>query len=214
MARSVPRLLAISGFGPAAMGPAPLAWARAAVAAGVDAIQLREKGLSDRQLLRLATELRRVVPEGVLLIVNGRADIAVAAGADGVHLPASSVPLEELRRRWPHLLLGRSTHTPAEVEAAQREGADYVVFGPVLAPLSKESALPPRGLEGLAEVCRGSLPVLALGGVTPELVAPLAAAGAAGVAGIGSFREAGVTAMVAAAESSFGPAARRRQEVG
>lgn len=157
---------------------------------GETAVQLREKQLSDRDLLALATRARGLF-SGTLL-VNGRLDLALAAGAEGVHLPADGVPAGALRRRFgPAVLIGRSTHRPEEVEQARRDGADYVTFGPVFPTPSKAAWGPPPGLAGLREAvaaAAGELAVFALGGITPGDFPALAAAGADGAAGIRLFQ--------------------------
>ena len=154
-----------------------------------DWIQLREKDLPARDLLELARAIRRVAPS-LKLLVNSRVDVALAAGADGAHLPAGS-PEARLWRPIapPGFLIGVSCHSVDEVRAAEAGGADYALFGPVFAPVSKPSGLVPRGLSGLARaVSAGRIPVLALGGITRENRAACLEAGAAGIAGISLFQ--------------------------
>ena len=178
-------------------------WLRRLASAGVGALQIREKDLDDRAVLELAREARIGLPSSVLL-VNGRLDIALAAGADGAHLPADGVPIDALRRRFgADVMLGRSTHTVEEVEAALREGADYVAFGPVYPTPSKERYGPPRGLDELARAARLPIPVYALGGVTLSRFGEVAEAGAAGVAGIRLFQEPDLAGTVRLARRSF-----------
>lgn len=181
------RLLAISDR---ATLPGDLpAWIRELAAAGVDALQIREKDLEDRDLYGLTRIARSLLPPGALLLVNGRVDVALSAGADGAHLPADGVPLAPLRRRFgTGVVLGRSTHRVSEVEEALSDGADYVTFGPVYGTPSKERFGPPVGLEALARAAAVGIPVYALGGVTLERFEEVAAAGAAGVAGIRLFQ--------------------------
>ena len=159
------------------------------IAAGVDWIQIREKDLSARELLEL---VRLALPNttGSKILVNTRVDVALAAGAAGVHLPAGSIPPHAWRAiAPPEFLIGVSCHTVDEVRAAETDRADYAVFGPVFAPLSKGSDLAPRGLDALAEAAGAvKIPVLALGGVTRDRIAACLAAGAAGVAGISLFQ--------------------------
>jgi thiamine-phosphate pyrophosphorylase len=177
-------LLAISDRASLAI---PMAdWLRALAAAGIGAVQIREKDLDDRDLFDLTRLARTVLPPAVRLLVNGRLDVALAAGADGVHLPADGVPVGGLRARFgTEVLIGRSTHSVEEVERARDEGADYVTFGPVFATPGKGA---PVGLEGLARAAAVGVPVLALGGVTLERFGDLAGAGAAGVAAIRLFQ--------------------------
>ncbi len=154
---------------------------------GVDAVQLREKDLSARDLFELACRLRRA-SKGPSIVVNGRADIALASGCSGVHLTSHGLPIESLRRRFGRsLLIGRSTHRPEEVEAARAGGADYAIFGPVFPTPSKAPYGPPPGLEGLRQAVACGLPVIAIGGIGPRQMAQVADAGAAGVAGIRAF---------------------------
>jgi len=158
------------------------------LAAGVTWIQIREKDLSARALFELVeAAIRLPNPHGSKIILNTRADVALAAGAAGVHLPSGS----PAARFWgrPGFLAGVSCHSVEEARQAEAEGADYVLFGPVFPPLSKPAGLAPRGLEELARAaCAVRIPVLALGGVTPANSAACVSAGAAGIAGITIFQ--------------------------
>ena len=160
---------------------------------GVDWLQIREKDLGSRQLLGLVRRaLARASRFGTRILVNGRLDIALAAGAHGVHLP-SDAPRPSVFRPVvpPGFLIAVSTHTVAEVRRAEREGADFVVFGPVFPTKSKPGRLQIPGLEGLRAACRAAqIPVAALGGLTPSRIAACAAAGATAVAGISMFQTA------------------------
>lgn len=205
----VPRLMAISDRRSL---PEPLArpasWLGWIAESGVDAVQIREKDLDDRALYDLVVTARELLPPRVILLVNGRADVALAAGADGVHLPAAGLPVAAVRalagRSGADLLVGRSTHRSAEVRAAFADGADYATFGPVHPTPSKARYGSPAGLDGLARAAAIGLPLLALGGVGPEQLAGVAAAGAAGAAGIGAFGDPETTAaMVARAAEVF-----------
>lgn len=164
----------------------PLADAVArAVRGGVTAVMVREPGLEAGPLLDLVLELRGPVAEaGALLLVNHHVDVALAADADGVHLKAASVPVSAARRLvGPDRVVGVSTHTEEEVSAAFRDGADYVVFGPVFPTPSKAGILGPRGPDRYADVVRVAQgPVLALGGVSRETLPLLSGGPVPGVA--------------------------------
>lgn len=166
----------------------------AAVAAGINLIQLREKNLSARVLYELT--LRAVaLTQGTAtrLVVNDRADIARAAGADGVHLTASSLGTSIVRNTFgADFLIGVSTHSLAEARSAQAEGADFAVFGPVFETSSKRIYGAPVGLKKLAEVTTAlaRFPIFALGGVTVNNALDCVRAGAAGIAGISLFNQA------------------------
>lgn len=144
-------------------------WLKAATSAGVDAIQVRDKELSDAQRLELVQQARALLPERVAVLVNGRADLCLAADVDGVHLPSDGIEVasavELLQGRG---LVGRSTHALEEIEQARRQGADYVTFGPIFETPGKGPESVPTGVEALHGACEIGLPVLALGGVTSE----------------------------------------------
>jgi thiamine-phosphate pyrophosphorylase len=162
------------------------------LAGDVDWIQIREKDLSARELLALTRDaLAQPNPRGVKILVNSRIDVALAAGAAGVHLPANSPAPRSWRDITPRdFLIGVSCHSVDQVSRASQEGADYVVFGPVFDPLSKPADSPPRGLDELARAAASvKIPVLALGGITRENTAACAAAGAAGVAGVSLYQQ-------------------------
>jgi thiamine-phosphate pyrophosphorylase len=162
-----------------------------AVAAGVDLIQIREKDLPTRALLALVEAVvARARGTATRIVVNDRLDVALAARADGVHLPGHGLPVAEVRRGYPELLIGASCHEVDELRAAETSGADFAVFGPVFAPLSKAAGRPPIGVEKLGEAVRAvRLPVLALGGITVENAAACLRAGAAGIAAITLFQK-------------------------
>lgn len=158
---------------------------------GVEWIQIREKDLCARELFVLATRaLALPNPKGSKILVNTRVDVALAAGAAGAHLPSGSPAAQVWRSLTPPgFLIGVSCHTVDEVRAAEREGADYVMFGPVFPPRSKAPELPPRGVVGLAEAARGvRIPVLALGGITSANAQDCLNAGAAGIAAISLYQ--------------------------
>jgi len=199
--------------------------ARAAVGAGVDWVQIREKDLPTQMLLEL---VRQAVAAGAgsstKILVNDRLDVALAAGAAGVHLGGESMPVQavakwcdrhgRVRAQGGHgfsraeeeekeqgalapegfvpsdFLVGRSCHSLDEAQQAERDGADYVFFGPVFATPSKAQYGPPQGVERLAEVCRAlHIPVIAIGGIGLDNAPECFRAGAAGIAAVRLFQE-------------------------
>jgi len=172
----------------------------AAVAARISLIQVREKDLSARVVYELALSAAAITRNSsTRLLINDRADIAVAAGADGVHLTTRSLEASVVRERFgADLLIGVSTHSLAEARQARASGADFVVFGPVWETVSKQIFGDPLRLDKLMEVARDlePLPVLALGGVTSENARECLEAGAAGIAGISLFSQADELASI------------------
>ncbi|MEA2644555.1 MAG: hypothetical protein QOG08_1581 [Chloroflexota bacterium] len=149
-------------------------------------IQLRSPGLTARELEANAKELVGASPVPVL--ISSRCDIALASGAAGVNLPERDISVEDARKLVGQRLVGRSVHSVESAVDAEREGADFVIFGPVW---SSESHMgtSPQGLDALAAVARAvSIPVLAIGGVTEDRIAECEAAGAAGYAAIRLFQ--------------------------
>ncbi len=173
-----------------------------AAAAGASMIQIRERQLDDRAVLEFAQELIRATSgTSCLVTINDRTDIAIAAGAAGVHLKSGAVSAADVRRITPpEFVVGRSVHSMDDATAAEREGGcDYLFFGTVFPSTSKPADHPIAGIEGLRAVCaRVSLPVVAIGGITPFRAPAVAAAGAAGAAAIGLFAEARDTAEAVA----------------
>jgi thiamine-phosphate pyrophosphorylase len=146
----------------------PLAVAGALLAARPVALQLRAKEAPPRQVLPLARALAvRCREAGVPFVVNDRADLAALSGAWGVHLGQDDLPIEEVRRIFPGLAVGVSTHSLPQVAAALASGADYLGFGPVFPTTTKENPDPVVGLASLGEAVRlaGEAPVVAIGGV-------------------------------------------------
>jgi thiamine-phosphate pyrophosphorylase len=174
---------------------------------GVDLIQLREKDLPTRQLEALAHAALRIIrPPGsqgrgpkTRLLINSRSDIAIACGADGVHLRADDVSPSEVQRVWAQArhsaraLVTVSCHSVNDVARAASEGADFVVFAPVF---EKSNAPQVVGLDGLREASRHEIPVLALGGVTLKNARVCRETGAAGVAGIRLFQRDDIAEVV------------------
>ncbi|HUG37808.1 MAG TPA: thiamine phosphate synthase [Candidatus Limnocylindrales bacterium] len=153
--------------------------------AGLRAVQLREKDLGVREMLDLAAALRETTRRhGARLILNDRADVAMAVGADGVQRTHTSLPVGALRSVVGNgSLIGASVHSLADAQGAAQDGADFLVFGPIYDTPSKRQYGAPQGLDALAHVAKSvARPVIAVGGITPERVRPVLEAGAAGVA--------------------------------
>ena len=152
----------------------------AAADGGVRTVQLREKNLSGRELTLLAEKFRRKCDElGVLMLMNDHVDIALAVGADGVHLGQDDMPLEAARRIAPELILGRSTHSVEQALEAQAQGADYVNLGPVFPTRTKNTPVQPLGLEIIRNAApKLSIPFSVMGGVKEHNIPQLYDAGA------------------------------------
>ena len=188
-----------------------------AVRAGVDYIQLREKDLPTRDLESLAGEAVRIIAQlrtenrelRTALLINSRTDIALAVGADGVHLRAEDISPQDIREVWQHRdacgagapahasssrgpLIAVSCHAPAEVTRAAANHATFAVFAPVF---EKKDARP-AGLNLLREACETHIPVVALGGITLENAKSCLEAGAAGIAAIRLFQENNVAEVI------------------
>jgi thiamine-phosphate pyrophosphorylase len=165
--------------------------AEAAVAAQISLFQIREKMLSARVLFELVTRAVKITRgSSTRLLVNDRFDIALAAGADGVHLTSTSLPVQVVRAVCgPEFLIGASTHSLETARDARDSGADFVVFGPLFETASKRSFGPPQGLDKLQQVASElqGFPVLAIGGITLDNAESCFAAGASGIAGISLF---------------------------
>ena len=181
-------------------GADPIELAVALLAGGARLLQLRLKEAPPRELLRVAEAIRpRARVAGALFLVNDRPDVARAVDADGVHLGQDDLPVAAARRiLGPGCLIGVSTHDVEQARGAEVAGADYVAIGPVYPTTSKPGALSPRGLE-LVRAVRGtvSLPLVAIGGITPDNAPAVRAAGADSVAMISALvRAADVAATV------------------
>jgi thiamine-phosphate pyrophosphorylase len=165
--------------------------ARRAAADGIDFIHVRERDLAAADLAALVADVVAVTRgSATRVVVNDRIDVALACGADGVHLRADSMPVAEARRLLPApRLVGRSVHSVQEAIAAS--DADYLIAGTVFPSASKRTgplAAELLGIEGLRAIVNASaVPVLAIGGITPDRIDSVLAAGAAGIAAIGLF---------------------------
>lgn len=188
----VPRVYLVSDRRLAADLPALARAALAGLPPGTAALQLREKDLPARDLLDLARVLRRIcAASGQALLVNDRVDVALAAGADGVHLPAAGIPPAEARRLLgADHLVAVSCHGAAEVAQALRQGADFATFGPLFETPSKRAFGPPLGLDRLREAVAMGLPLVGLGGIDVARAVEVRGAGAAGVGVIRAWLQA------------------------
>jgi thiamine-phosphate pyrophosphorylase len=168
-----------------------LRWTEAAVAAQVNLVQIREKSLSARVLYELARRAAAITRgSATRLLVNDRFDVARAAGGDGVHLTARSLPANVVRQiAGSDFLIGVSTHSLETARQARDDGADFAVFGPVFETPSKQAFGEPQGVEKLREVTSAlpGFPILAIGGVNRENADECLRAGASGFAAIRLF---------------------------
>jgi thiamine-phosphate pyrophosphorylase len=189
-----------------ARGHDHVAIAEAALAGGADMIQLRDKTGSLRDLLPQARAIQALCrARGAVFIVNDRVDLALAADADGAHVGQEDLPAASARQLLgPKRVLGVSTHSLAQAEAARRDGADYIGFGPMFATGTKETAYTPRGIEALRGV-RGAvpLPILAIGGINLDNVSL--------VIEVGATAPAVISAVVAAPDIAAAAAAFRQR---
>jgi thiamine-phosphate pyrophosphorylase len=186
--------------------------------AGIDYIQLREKDLRTRDLESLASEAMQIIQKlrtesrelRTALLINSRTDIAIATGANGVHLPANDVSPKEVRKAWRgtcgagvpareispgNPVISISCHSPEEVAQAAPNGADLAILAPIFEKKDAPGTTP-AGLEALREACHCSIPVLALGGITLQNAAACLSAGAAGIAAIRLFQENNIAEVV------------------
>jgi thiamine-phosphate pyrophosphorylase len=164
-----------------------------ALKGGVKAIQLREKDLTTRELLRLAYRMRKLTDKyGAMLFINDRLDIALAVGADGVHLTQNSISVNAVKNVVKNrLFIGVSTHSLKEAKDAQDGGADFITFGPIFRTPSKLKYGEPVGTEALKEVVlRLRIPVFAIGGVKVRKISEVKEAGAFGIAMISGIMSA------------------------
>ena len=166
---------------------------RAALDAGAPAIQLRDKSLPARELFELGQVLRAMTHEaGALFFVNDRVDVALALGADGVHVGPDDLPVQAVRDSTPSgFLIGASTDDPRVAGRLVDEGADYIGCGAVYSTSTKADAGDPIGVDGLRRVVEAvSVPVIGIGGITVARAGDIAATGAAGIAVVGSVMSA------------------------
>lgn len=171
----------------------------AAVRGGVSCVQLREKTLATRAFVERACALKaRLAPLGVPLIINDRVDVALACGADGIHVGQGDMAAADVRRLLPDALLGLSIETLEQLDRAEREPVDYYGISPVFSTATKADVAPAVGLEGLRQMrSRTRRPLVAIGGITPENALSVMAAGADGLAVVSALCAAPDPAAVA-----------------
>lgn len=171
----------------------PIAQARAACEGGARVVQLRAKAATDTQALAWGRETRALTrAAGIVFVVNDRVDLALACGADAVHLGQDDLPPADARRLAPRLAIGRSTHDAAQLARALGEPIDYVAYGPLFGTGSKDTGYDARGLAALREIARhcAPLPLVAIGGIDARNCARVRAAGANGFAVISAVANA------------------------
>ena len=153
---------------------------------GIRMFQLREKDLPSDELFFLAEKMFHLLQGyDAIFLINDRVDIAVASGANGVHLPEKSIPVEVVKHKFPDLIVGKSCHSLEGALKAQEKGADYITFSPIFSSPGKGN---PVGIEKLKEVVdRVSIPVYALGGINESNIKEVLETGVFGVAGIRLF---------------------------
>lgn len=152
---------------------------RLVLESGIRIVQYREKNATRREIYEQAVKLRELTARhNAMLIINDHADIAVAVGADGVHLGQDDLPLREARRIMGKRIVGISTHSMAEAKEAAEGGADYIGFGPIFHTTTKDAGLP-QGLDNLRSIKQNvRVPVVAIGGISEETLAAVLEAGA------------------------------------
>ncbi|SMO34610.1 thiamine phosphate synthase [Fodinibius sediminis] len=160
----------------------------AACRQGIKAVQLREKDLGGRALFAMAEQLREVTARwNAKLFINDRVDVALGVGADGVHCRETSMSSRDVKQLEPSLSVGVSVHSLQSARRAEREGADFLLFGPVFYTASKAKYGAPQGLAALKDIAGAAgIPTLAVGGITPKRAVECRTAGAWGVGGISS----------------------------
>lgn len=163
------------------------------IAGGARIVQLREKHISKKDFYRLAQAFRqRTAKAGMLLIINDHLDIALACGADGVHLGQDDLPLAVAKEQAPELIIGVSTHNLEEALEAQEQGADYVNIGPIFATQTKELSMKPLGPEAIKQIApRLKIPFTVMGGINQNNIGQVLKAGARKIAVVTAVTKAG-----------------------
>jgi len=162
------------------------------IANGATVIQLREKNLTFRPFLKIALLMRKIIKPPLLFIINDRIDIALACGADGVHIGQTDMPLGIAREiLGEHKIIGVSTHSLKQAQRAERKGADYIAIGPIFPTSSKKKTGPPKGTQIISQIKETvKVPVMAIGGINLDNIETVLKAGANGIAAINAvFQE-------------------------
>lgn len=178
-----------------------------AARSGVPLVQIREKNLPARLVFELTRKAVAVAGSETKILVNDRADVALAAGAHGVHLTAQSLPIAIVRKSFPRdFIVGVSAHALEEIAAARDEGADFAAFSPIFATPSKAAFDAPQGLEKLRIVCEKlkPFPIVALGGIDENNYEPVLESGASGLAAIRFLNDAATLPKTVEAINSYG----------
>jgi thiamine-phosphate pyrophosphorylase len=187
---NIPKLMLITD-GQLDKNPTAINTISSACQNGLTAVQLREKHLDARPLWTLANALREITARyQSFFSINDRVDIALAVGADGVHLPEAGLSPKVPKKLKPSLIVGVSVHSLEMGIRAEQEGADYILFGPIFQTASKKGLGSPQGLAALEKMAKSlSIPVIAVGGITPFEAQRCIEAGAHGVAAVGAFTQ-------------------------
>lgn len=190
---------------------------RAAITGGVTCVQLREKHCATRAFIEEARALKALLDtlaNKIPLIINDRLDIALAIGADGVHLGQTDMPIHDARRLvGPSMIIGISAESIADAIRAETEGADYIGISPVFATPTKADTAPPLGLEGIRQIRAAvSLPLVAIGGIQEENASAVIRAGADGVAVVSAIVAAACPRKAASALKQQIQSARNEEE--
>lgn len=164
---------------------------KVAIDAGISMIQIREKQLFPRLVVELASQVIRITQiSGTKILINDRADLALALGADGVHLTSNSIPTRIIRQNFPpDFIIGVSAHSLAKAQEAKHQGADFAALCPIFETASKATYGAPQGIEKLKEIAEKveEFPIIALGGIDEDNFVKALRSGASGVAGISLF---------------------------
>ncbi len=174
---------------------------------GVRCIQIREKILSDAELLLLCKQIKNIALKShAYVLINDRLDIALLSNSDGIHSSSNGIKAKDIKKQSSKMITGKSVHSISQAKEAERDGFDYILFGPVFRTPSKVRYGNPQGLEKLSRICNSvKIPVFAVGGITPLRAEKCLEAGASGVAAIRPFMTSGnIKKIIKDFESSLG----------